>query len=364
MLVTNFNRHYWIIDALDEAVDRGPFDEYFSLLSKIDENIPLKVFITSRPSQALDNLFPRLPTITESVTPDDSLADIRLYVETSSATLPVYGIEERQSLVKNLVEKSGGSFPWTALVMKQLRDVVTVEEVHVVLENVPQKMSELYYSNIKKMESSRTKNLAKHVITWTICSVHRLTGDQMKDAIKLSLDITMVRDLRTSLQYLCGQFLDVDKQSHIQVVHETARAFLTMGTLDSELRIDVPVGHQMIAMACLKYLLGDNLKYSKRRRSGAAVTSKTSMADYASLRFSEHIVRATSSSDKLFEMLEKFFNTNVLLWIECVAQLKSLGCLIRTSRHLSSYLARRSKHVLVIPGDLAAWVVDLPRIVT
>lgn len=356
--------HYWVIDALDEAVDRGPLDEYFLLLSKIDDNIPLKVFITSRPSQALDNLFPRLPTITESITPDDSLADIQLYVETLSATLPVYGTEERKSLVKNLVEKSGSSFLWTALVMKQLRDVFTVEEVHDVLEKVPQKMSELYYSNIKKMESSRSKNLAKHVITWTICSVHLLTVDQMKDAIKLSLDTTLVRDLRTSLQYLCGQFLDVDKQSHIHVVHETARAFLTMSTLDSELRIDIAEGHQMMAMACLKYLLSDDLKYSKRRRSGTAITSKTSMADYAGLRFSEHIVRASSSPDGLFDMLVKFFNTNVLSWIEHIAQLRSLDCLIRTSRHLSSYLARRSKHVLMIPRDLAAWAVDLSRIVT
>jgi hypothetical protein len=273
--------------------------------------------------------------------------------------------EERKTLVKSLVDNSGGIFLWTVLVMKQLRDVITVEEVHDVLSEVPQKMSELYRRNITKMETSRSKNLAKHIITWAICAVHPLTVDQMKDAIKLSMDITLARDLRTSLQYLCGQFLDVDKQSRIQMVHQTARAFLTSETLDSEFRIDPPDGHQKIAVSCLKYLLSDDLEYSKRRHSTAAKTaSKTSIADYACLRFSEHVFRSPSSSDELFEMLVKFFSTNVLPWIECVAQLRDLDCLIRTSRHLSKWLSRRSNHAPLIPGDLNAWAVDLPRIVT
>ncbi|OIW22408.1 WD40 repeat-like protein [Coniochaeta ligniaria NRRL 30616] len=357
--------HYWVIDALDEAIEGTPLDEYFMLLSKIDDSIPLKVFITSRPSISLDNLFAGLPTITESVTPDDSLADIRLYVETSSATLPVNDSQQRKTLVNDLVGKSGGSFLWTVLVMKQLRDpsVVTVEDVHAVLEKVPEKMSELYISNLKKLESSPTKTLAKHIITWALCSVRPLTVDQMKDAIKLSLDTTLSRDLRTSLQHLCGQFLDVDKQSQIQVIHETARAFLTMETLDSELRVDLPEGHKMIATACLKHLTSDELKYSKRRRSAVTI-NKLSIADYACLRFSEHILRASSSSDELFNLLTEFFNTNVLSWIECVVQLRDLDCLIRTARHLTRYLQRRSKHVPMIGGDLGTWAVDLPRIVT
>lgn len=186
----------------------------------------------------------------------------------------------------------------------------------------------------------------------------------MKDAIKLSLDTTMSRDLRTSLQHLCGQFLDINKQSQIQVVHETARAFLTMESLDSEMRIDLPEGHRMIATACLKYLLtSEEMKYSRRRRS-AITTTKLSISDYACLRFSEHISRASSSSDELFKLLEDFFSTNVLSWIEYVAQLRDLDCLVRTSRHLTRYLLRRAKHVPLISGDLHTWAVDLPRIVT
>lgn len=135
--------------------------------------------MTSRPSISLNNPFAGLPTITESVTPDNSLADIQLYVNTLSVTLPVCGTQERKVLVDNLVSKSSGSFLWTTLVMKQLSDpsVFTVGDVHAVLGEVQERMSELYMSNLKKVESFRSKNLAKHIITWTLCSVQPLTVD-------------------------------------------------------------------------------------------------------------------------------------------------------------------------------------------
>ncbi|KAI1133502.1 hypothetical protein F5Y10DRAFT_227912 [Nemania abortiva] len=122
--------------------------------------------------------------------------------------------------------------------MKQLSQVITVEEIHEVLGQVPQKMGELYRQNIRKMEGSRTRHLTGHIITWAICAVQPLTVDQTRDGIKLSLDTTLAQDLRTNLQSLYGQFLDVDKQSRIRLVHETARAFLTTN-LDPELRINI-----------------------------------------------------------------------------------------------------------------------------
>ncbi|KAI4927152.1 uncharacterized protein J4E92_006317 [Alternaria infectoria] len=68
--------HYWVVDALDEAADRGTLNECFSLLSKIDENIPLKIFVTSRPDPALDDLFVQLPLVQEYISPEDLLPDI------------------------------------------------------------------------------------------------------------------------------------------------------------------------------------------------------------------------------------------------------------------------------------------------
>ncbi|KAI0196396.1 WD40 repeat-like protein [Astrocystis sublimbata] len=357
--------HFWVIDALDEFADRAPLDEFGLLLSKIDKSIPLKIFVTSRPSLALDSIFSRLPTITELISLDDLIADIRLYVEAYSTNLPVADASEKQSLIEDIVSKSGGSFLWTVLVMKQLRDVFTIEELHEVLHETPQQLNSVYLRNIRMMNSLRSKDLSKHLLTWALCSARPLTLGQMKDAIKLSLNMTLARDLQTSLQNLCGQFLEVDKHSYVQVVHETARAFLVNSSLDSEFRVDYPSGHTLIAKACLEYLVSDALKYSRhRRRAAVAGPSRTSIGDYACLNFGEHIFRATSSSKEILDMLATFFNSNVLSWIERVAQLRDLDCLNRTARNLSNYLGRGAGDVPSLASDLKTWTVDLSKTVT
>ena len=315
---------------------------------------------------ALDNLFSRLPTITELVTLDDSVDDIRLYVESLSTNLPVSDDEERNRLVQTIVDTSGGSFLWTVLVMQKLQEVLTVEEIHEVLREVPQKMNDLYQHNIRSMEASRSNHdPIRHIIVWAICALQPLTVDQMKDAIKMSQGQTLARDLRTSLQYLCGQFLDVDKHSRIQVVHDTARSFLTDPSLESKFRVNYADGHGIIASACLRYLLGEELKHSKWRKGSAGTrANRSSMVEYACLRWSEHLIRSSSSSDDLYGLLVEFFQTNVLSWIERVAQLGELDCLNRTSRHLSGFLGRRAKYAPMLLEDLTAWTIDLPRVVT
>ncbi|KAI4689374.1 uncharacterized protein J4E88_002726 [Alternaria novae-zelandiae] len=223
--------HYWVVDALDEAADRGTLNECFSLLSKIDENIPLKIFVTSRPDPALDDLFVQLPLVQEYISPEDLLPDISSYVQKWSATFPVNTTQERERLVDKIVRMSGGSFLWTVLVTKQLREVFTVGEVHEVLCEIPQEMDDLYTHNIRKMESLRSKSAAKHTITWAICAVHPLTVNQMKDAIRLTLGSPIARDLRTSLQYLCGYFLDIDVQSRSNELFNTLDKFFRTNVL-------------------------------------------------------------------------------------------------------------------------------------
>ena len=293
------------------------------------------------------------------------MADIQLYVATRSARLPIADEREREKLVENVVTKAAGSFLWTTLVMKQLEDIVTFEEINDVLDEIPQEISDLYQRSIKKMERSRTKLLAKHMITWAICATHPLTVDQMKDAMKLSLGATVARDLRASLPHLCGQFLIVDGQSHIKVVHETARAFLTDPDLTSDFRVNFEDGHDMLAQACLKYLLSDELKYrGGRRRATPKASERLPIANYACIHFGEHVSPASSSSSELLRMLDEFFKTNVLSWIECVARLRDLDCIVQASGNLSTYLRRREKPSPMAPLVLFAWVTDLRRVVT
>lgn len=337
---------------------------YFNLLSKIDKNIPLKVFVTSRPSPDLEGLFHLLPVIVEQVTIDDTRSDIHRFIRQWATTLPVAS-SKREDFINMIVAKSSGNFLWTALAMKHLQGANTDEDIHEILAEVPEEIESLYLSNIRKMEKAKSKSLVKTILAWVICSLRPLTIDELKDAIKLSLSRTVSRDLHTSLDTICGQFVDVDQHARVRIVHETARAFLLSSTLESEFRVQLSVGHLMLARACLKFLLG--LKSPKRRSSAGLNTLPTvqpSIAEYACLHFSEHLLKATSSSDELFKDLSDFFDMAALPWIEHVAQLRELGCLVRASAHLKDYLKRRAKHVPLAPATLSAWAVDLPQITT
>jgi len=161
----------------------------------------------------------------------------------------------------------------------------------------------------------------------------------------------------------------VDKNSRVQIVHETARKFLLKATLDSEFRVLISTGNLQLGLTCLAYLASDEMRYPSKRRGVASVPSKlpkneNALASYACFSFSDHLVLSTSSSDPLFQALTKFLRTNILVWIERMAYGDNLDCLIRTAKHFKAYQASRAKHVAPLQDEISAWAVDLPRIAT
>ena len=148
------------------------------------------------------------------ITVEDSIKDIRLYVETHADDLPAEDEVTREALVETMVRKSGGCFLWTVLVMRQLQEVYTSDEIDEVLEEVPEEMDELYRRNLQIMESRpRTKKLAQTVLIWALCATRALTVDELKDAIRLDVGMVVARDLERSVSTLCCQFLFVDKRT-------------------------------------------------------------------------------------------------------------------------------------------------------
>ena len=366
------HRHYWVIDALDECViaEKRSFESFFSMLAKIDSSIPLKVFISSRASADLERLFSTLPFLNVHISPDDSTEDIRMFAETYAEDLPAEDEQARQTLVETIIRKSAGCFLWTVLVMRQLQDIYTSQEIEEVLSEVPEEMEALYTRNLQMMATrTRTKKLAQTVLTWTLCATRSLTVEELKDAIRLDLKTVVTRDLERSISSLCGQFVFVDKNNRVQIVHETARTFLLDANLDSEFRVHISTGNLQLGLTCLAYLASDEMAYSRKRRGSASVPreppkNESALGNYACLSFSDHLVRSSSSSDPLFLALTKFLRTNILVWIERMAYEDNLGCLIRTAKHFKAYQARRAKHVAPLQDEISAWAADLPRLVT
>ncbi len=366
---TDFPRHYWVIDALDECVN---FASLFDpMLAKLAESIPLRILITSRETSELEKQFFSLGTHrfrSERISIADTLPDIKLLVEAKAKSLVVKDDEDRAALMEKVLGKSTGSFLWTVLVLNELSNSYGEEDINQVLDDVPRDMEPLYQRTLESMsQATRGKKLAKAILTWATCATRPLTTKELDGALKLDVKDNFPK-LEESIVALCGQLVTVDKFGKVQMVHETAREFLLNDDLDSEFSIHKTEAHTRIARACLTYLTGEEMKPPRTSRRGFAMITAGKRAEfslYACASFSYHLAKADPLENGLLALVDKFLKSNVLSWIEVIAQTQNLIPLVRAAKNLRTYLnscaAERSplgREMQTIRG----WTTDLIRI--
>ncbi|KAA6412809.1 MAG: hypothetical protein FRX48_03801 [Lasallia pustulata] len=360
---------YWVIDALDECKADA---ELVSLLLKAIEVFPVHIFVTSRNRfESHRQIVHSTPeVVSEEILVKDSRSDILLYLNANMNDLPSVSEEAHQNMVDQILEKSAGCFLWVSLILQELRQVHTSAEIRQVLEEVPSDMDELYSRILDSMSRAPYgKVLAKAILTWTVCSARPLTTDELYHALQIDIKDT-IDDVRKAIIASCGQLVYVDQQSQVQMVHQTAQDFLLRAENTSEFAINSKTGHKRLAMTCLQYLNGNELKSSKHRKLSVSSLLKDPcpFVAYACNSLFEHITHVSSTDEDILIGLAKFLNSsNVLSWIEHLAQNSDLDCLIRTGEAFRHFLQRRSKHMSPFGREvvtLDSWATDLVRLVT
>ncbi|KAF2688474.1 WD40 repeat-like protein [Lentithecium fluviatile CBS 122367] len=360
----SLENQYWVIDGLDECEDSAA--AFKMLLSKIDDKIPLRILITSRETLELRSEYNDIDSahcIKETVSTSDTLQDLQILVEAKARILASTHEGSEERLVDTILSKSKGSFLWTTLVLKELSLSCTEEEISQVLADVPRGMAPLYQRLLETMSRSvRGKSLTKAILTWTTCAMQPLKLEELSHALSIDIKET-IPNLEASIGALCGQLVTIDKSGKVQMVHETAREFLLDDALQSEFAIDRRKAHTQVAIACLRYLTGTEMKVPRStRRVGASDATKTrgAFSSYAAFGFSFHLSQADSNSRELLILLDRFFETTILSWIEMVARTSDLTLLLRASKDITIYLGScvMQKEVRSAHG----WTTDLIRI--
>ena len=361
--------HYWVIDALDECKNNA---ELVPFLSKAAEMCPIHIIVTSRNTfeSYKTTTSPKNRVIQDKILPEDTKSDIALYIEANMDKLPSIDKLGRQDIVEQILEKSAGCFLWVTLVLQELGQVHMLSEVRDILDSVPSNMNGLYQRILNSMsEAPYGKALTKAILVWTVCAARPLKTVELRDALKLDLK-QGIDSLERSIISSCGQLVYVDAQLRVQMVHQTARDFLLEAPIDSEFIIDAREGHRRIAMTCLEYLNGRDMKAPARRKLSASRTAveRSQLESYACNLLFEHIVYVSSMDDDFLFALANFLgSTNVLAWIYYIAQHSNLVRLIQTARSLGDFLKRRSKHMSPFGKEVTlvdSWSSDLVRLVT
>ena len=359
---------YWVIDGLDECSNQSAL---FPLLANLDSRVPLRIFITSRTTPTIQKGFSQLQNVTtETASPENTIGDIKLYVKKKVEELHIDRIEYRHKITSTIIEKSEGCFLWVVLVLEELENAFSESEIDLILKEVPVGMDPLYERTLEGMsQASRGKPLAKAILMWSTCATRALTLEELEAALRIQTKDEGIFALEKFITSTCGNLAYVDRYKKVRMIHQTAKEFLLRDDLDSEFAIRGRDTHSELADTCLHYLICDEMKAPRNRKlitpAEQRIKKRSPFADYACTSFSDHLRRADTTSDNYMVLLDKFFRSNVLSWIEAVAATGTLSPLILTAKNLRGFLESREKHRGPVGKhfQLAAnWSTDLGRI--
>lgn len=360
---------YWVIDGLDECRNNS---EIVPLLLKAVESCAIRILLTSRDHFESHQHFghSRAQVLSEEIATEDTRSDIALYLEANMTHLPSGGDTDRRAMFDKILAKSAGCFLWVRLILQELGRVHTSAEIRQVLEDVPSDMNEMYSRILDSMSTAPYgKVLAKAILIWTVCSARPLTTEELFHALQLDIKDS-IDSVERSIASSCSQLVHVDSHSRVQMIHQTARDYLLKADVHPEFAIDKRVGHKRIALTCLKYLNGNEMKGPRHRKLSFTnlVKERCPLVAYASTSVFDHIAHVDATDEEILTMLAKFMgSSNVLSWIEYIARSSDLMRLIQAGKVLRSFLQKRSTMLAPLGKNIAlldSWPTDLLRLVT
>ena len=348
---------YWIFDAVDEA---NLPSVLISSLMKIQSRTPIRIFITSRPM--------KIPSGTATfgalidtcfLSEDDTINDIRAYVHSViDEALPDDEPEIKENVIEQILLKAGGSFLWVRLALETLHDNWhTQDDIRKALTDMPKGMEPLYSQMLERIESqdSRWQLIATRILTWAACCWRPLTIAELR--IALEPEFTGFVKLQETIIQTCGGFVSVDNDK-VSLVHVTARQFLLNSRNGVPAFINPALGHEHIAIVCLRYLSDERWKRLFKHIENTTITVKGQapkrnrllvaeerhpLLGYAVCYYAYHVSKSSLESEQIPSVLSNFFTEYSLSWLEAIALSRNLRYLIRSAQFLKSYSKRRSR---------------------
>ena len=356
---------------MDESDSSQTLLEIFAGISKAA--VPVHLLLVSRYTENLSLAFARIETIVKIHTQEIEAkeSDIHLFVRQELRYLRSTETS-KQRVLKRVLQRACGNFLWVTLAMREIMKCFTEEAIEKALNEIPSGMEPFYQrmeTNIARDLREGDKGLAKHILTWTACARRAMTLLELSQA--LEPEFPAVLDLRHAIGEVCGQFVVVDRSSHVAMVHQTARDYL-LKTPDLEFSIIAPEAHKQLFIRSLSYLLDPDLKATLGQ---VAALRAPPFLQYAATCWPYHLDLSRlsrSSSLSFLPLLARFFRgPYVLTWIHALAYFDQLKILVQASEYLHAFASKkREMHADDVPNNdriedlelLDSWAADLLKV--
>ncbi|KAI1190713.1 hypothetical protein F5B17DRAFT_37040 [Nemania serpens] len=364
---------YWVIDALDECDSPKVL---LDCLRSLTFTPPVRILILSRKVDTISINFNRLSRVIpvsriEKPTTGHNQKDIERLVQMELEHMR--GISEfRYQLLEDLMKRAQGNFLWVKLILEEISNCHTEEDIRAVLEEIPSDMTLTFQRMEKNMLNSirqSDKPLIKALLGWSTCAQRPLTLKELSQA--LQPEFSGFLDLRRTVQETCGQFVQVDGYDKVTLLHHTTREYLTRSS-ESELRIDSKKCHNELLIKTVTVFADEDLRW-RLEADQHALTSSEPFVFYSAVSWPFHLDRSTPSSPECLDALVKVFRgPGVLVWIHLLALLRRLEVLVEASKALTTFvnnarLSNASKDprpsLLSDLELLSRWAIDLMKLV-
>ncbi|KAJ5958775.1 NACHT and WD domain protein [Penicillium vulpinum] len=374
---------FWVLDGLDEA-ETSP--ALISLITKIDTVTPIKVLLISRLTKDFSAALNVIdcPIYREEMQPSDTADDIKLFVETTvRQALPAN--REQETVIKNVLSKSSGSFLWVELVLTRLKDNWhTKADIENALTGIPEGMEFMYekMADVIAEQPSRLRRMATEILTWASCSFRPLDIEEL--SVALNPEFGAFLDLKTTINQICGNFVII-KISKLSLIHQTAREFLLDKDRHAPVKIDSRLGHKHIAITCMNFM-SDNKWRAKlatacqpnhsnsRSLQRDEFFRKEPFMLYAVSYWAYHVSCAPVDSDDLLSIICDFLERFSLIWINAAAVAGKLQLITQSAQYLKAYAKKVARyrnessptsfHFRASRDlDLHQWAIDFIRLV-
>jgi WD40 repeat protein len=356
---------YWVVDGLDESESSRVFIDLISNISKAQKSI--RVLFFSRPlsniKQAIQRAKKRIDVTNMALS--DNLKDIRLVAtDEMEYFLSNEEFEEfKQDTIEEITSRSQGNFLWASLILKQVISCHRQEEVKRVLRTTPDGMERLYDGMTEattKVDKEENTYLCKILLSWAMYSTRPIRVEELMEPY--AAELRTVMDLKHTINELCGQFVVINANDQLVLVHQTAREYLKAST-KLPFSLDASEVNEQLLLQCLNALSDLSLRMKIRQRRVPLFLS------YAAISWASHLNRSSVESDGVLEALVNFFsNTFPLPWIQFLAINGQLSHLVAVSSHIMNFVRRRRKADAIKPPPLLrlpelslleTWAIDL-----
>ncbi|KAL6696427.1 ankyrin repeat-containing domain protein [Trichoderma pleuroticola] len=312
-VLSQAGRSFLVIDAVDECADEE-IDAVQEWLNEIRRFPNLHIVITSRPRQDAENLYDNSPCILLNDVVTQLNKDIEKFILSRINKPGALFPERMPKVVEKLKARSSGMILYARLTLDILENIAgTEDQLLTEMDNVPENLTELYTDRIEKIKDTK---FARKILQWLVTCRRPLTVDSLRgvDIIDRSVGPDERFDLDENIRGGLGEDVDgrdrfrmflrrhllplveILQDDTVRLVHTTVAQFLLGEKVEEKgkscpenLRIDLDVSHEDIAMCCVTYLRWNyGSARSAHEASSLAFLDNKDLLDYAVLEWPYH----------------------------------------------------------------------------